>query len=310
MSSKREPTTKEMQKILQLLEKEDPYKENGGLVYWDGTVTSEHNYAICRSAILLDLESYDWKKVKALWICAELPKPPNYVDECCSGCEDRDVSRLDFSKFDYAEFVSTVPRKDFVSPGQKAWADQFGVPVVIYQRPYPNPAKGEEFGTWDIYDPIKTNDKAIGINLGQLSKFAGISAVEDREHLTAVAKLAIEERELHEAAIHEAWFKMHNAHDEGLKECQLAYEQLQAKTEVVDRRIKTALHRIDRQEVRSSAVSATKAAPVNIRVRSHSPNTVTPAMLSLPPASVEKLDSPLYTTPPIEVFQYVEVQKN
>ena len=50
-STKREPTVQEVQKILQLLKKEDPYKENGGLIYWDGTVTSEHNYAICRSSI-------------------------------------------------------------------------------------------------------------------------------------------------------------------------------------------------------------------------------------------------------------------
>lgn len=308
MASKREPTVKDVQKILDLLKKEDPYKENGGLIYWDGTVTSEHNYALCRSAILLDLESYDWDRIKALWICAELPKPPGYIDECCDGCEDRDASRLDFSKLDYAEFVSTVPRKDFVSPGQKAWADQFGIPVIVYQRPYPNPAKGEEFGTWDIYDPIKTKDKAIGINLGQLSKFAGIAAVEDREHLTAVAKLAIEERERHEAAIHEAWLKMRDAHNEGLQECQRAYEQLQAQTEVLDHRIKTALHRIDRQEARSPTLSATKIASVNIGGRSL-PNTVTPVMLALPPASAEKFDSPLYTTPPIEVFQYVEVRR-
>jgi hypothetical protein len=308
MASKREPTVKDVQKILDLLKTEDPYKENGGLIYWDGTVTSEHNYAICRSAILLDLDSYDWKKVKALWICAELPKPPGYIDECCGGCEDRELSRLELSKFDYAEFVSTVPRKDWVTPGQKAWADKFGIPVIVYQRPYPNPAKGEKFGTWDIYDPIKTNDKAIGVNLGQLSKFAGISAVEDREHLTTVARLAIEERELHEAAIHAAWLKMCNAHNEGLQECQLAYEQLQAQTEVFDRRIKTALHRIDRQEIQSLALSATKAAPVNIRARSKS-NTATPVMSVLPPASAEKLDSPLYTTPPIETFQYIEVRR-
>lgn len=309
MTSKREPTVKEVQQILQLLEKEDPYKEQGGLIYRDGSVTSEHNYAICRSAVLLDLESYDWKKVKALWICAELPKPPGYVDECCDGCEDRDEKRLGLSKFDYAEFVSTVPRKDFVSPGQKAWADQFGIPVIVYQRPYPNPVKGEEFGTWDIYDPIKTEDKAIGVNLGQLSKLAGISAVEDREHLTTVAKLAIEERELHEKAIHEAWLKMHTAHNEGLQECQIAYEQLQAQTEIHDRRIKNALHRIDRQEVQmqSPALSTTKAAPVNIRSRKS--NAVTPAMSALPPASAEKLDSPLYTTPPIEAFQYVTVRR-
>lgn len=308
MTSKREPTVKDVQKILQLLEKEDPYKENGGLIYWDGTVTSEHNYAICRSAILLDLDSYDWKKVKALWICAELPKPPGYIDECCGGCEDRDISRSDMSELDYAKFASAVPRKDFVSPGQKAWADQFGISVVVYQRPYPNPAKGEEFGTWDIYDPIETEDKAIGINLGQLSKFAGIAAVEDREHLTMVAKLAIEERELHEAAIYEAWAKMRDAHNEGLQECQRAYEQLQAKTEVLDRRIKTALRRIDRQEAQSPTLSATKAAPVNVSERSKNNSTTLP-MSALPPASTERLESPLYTTPPIEAFQYVEVRR-
>lgn len=302
--SKREPTIKEVNKILQLLEKEDPYKENGGLIYWGGGVTSEHNYAICRSAILLDLDSYDWKKVKALWICAELPKPPGYIDECCDGCEDRDVSRLDFSTFDYAKFVSKVPRKDFVSPGQKAWADRFGIPVVVYQRPYPNPAKGEEFGTWDIYDPIKTDDKAIGVNLGRLSKLAGISAVEDREHLTSVAKLAIEERELHEAAIHASWLKIREAHDEGLRECQLAYAQLQSQTEASDRRVKTALRRIDLQEPRSTPLPATKAVPVNIRPRSG-----TPVISALPPAVGAELNSPLYTTPPIEAFQYIEIRK-
>lgn len=309
MASKRELTTKDVQKILDLLETEDPYKENGGLIYWDGTVTSEHNYALCRSAILLDLQSYDWERIKGLWICAELPKPPGYVDECCGGCEDRDITRLDLSKFDYAEFVSTVPRKDFVSPGQKAWADQFGIPVIVYQRAYPNPVEGEEFGTWDIYDPIKTKDKAIGINLGQLSKFAGISAVEDREHLTTVAKLAIEERERHEAAIHEAWLKMYIAHNEGLQECQAAYEQLQAQTEIHDRRIKAALHRIDHQESQSATLVAAKAAPVNIRSRSTNTNVMTPVMSALPPSSAENLDSPLYTTPPIEAFQYVTVQR-
>jgi hypothetical protein len=305
----REPTAKEVQKILELLKKEDPYKENGGLIYRDGTVTSEHNYALCRSAILLDLDSYDWKKVKALWICAELPKPPGYVDECCDGCEDRDISRLDLSKFDYAEFVSTFPRKDFVSSGQKAWADQFGITVVVYQRPYPSPAKGEEFGTWDIYDPVKTKDKAIGVNLGQLSKLAGISAVEDREHLSAVTKLAIAERDRHEAAIYEAWAKMRDAHDAGLQECQRAYDELQAKTEVLDRRVKTALHRIDRQEIRSPALTAKKSALVNIKPRSPSPNVVMPKMSVLPPASATTLDNPLFTTPPIEAFQYIEVRK-
>ncbi len=309
MGSKRELTVKEVQKILQLLEKEDPYKENGGLIYWDGSVTSEHNYAICRSAILLDLDSYDWKKVKALWICAELPKPPGYIDECCGGCEDRDISRSDMSELDYAKFVSTVPRKDFVSPGQKAWADQFGIPVIVYQRPYPNPAKGEEFGTWDIYDPIKTEDKAIGVNLGQLSKFAGIAAVEDREHLTMVAKLAIEERDRHEAAIYQAWVKMRDAHDAGLQECQIAYDELQAKTEVLDRRIKIALHRIDRQENRSPALTANRSTLVNFQSRSHSPNVVIPKMSMLPPASTATLESPLYTTPPIEAFQYVKVRR-
>lgn len=308
MGSKRELTVKEVQKILQLLEKEDPYKENGGLIYWDGSVTSEHNYAICRSAILLDLDSYDWKKVKALWICAELPKPPGYIDECCGGCEDRDISRSDMSELDYAKFASAVPRKDFVSPGQKAWADQFGIPVVVYQRPYPNPAKGEEFGTWDIYDPIKTEDKAIGINLGQLSKFAGIAAVEDRVHLTTVAKLAIEERELHEAAIHAAWCKMHNAHNEGLQECQLAYDRLLAQTEVFDRRIKTALRRIDRREAQLPTAQSAKAAPASAKSMSKRSAAKQPQLV-LPPASVDKLDGPLYTTPPIEAFQYVEVRR-
>ena len=305
----REPTAKEVQKILELLKKEDPYKENGGLIYRDGTVTSEHNYALCRSAILLDLDSYDWQKVKALWICAELPKPPGYVDECCGGCEDRDISRLDLSKFDYAEFVSTVPRKDFVSSGQKAWADRFGIPVVVYQRPYPNPAKGEEFGTWDIYDPIKIKDKAIGVNLGQLSKLAGISAVEDREHLSTVAKLAIEDRDRHEAAIYQAWAKMRDAHDAGLQECQIAYDEFQAKTEVLDHRIKKALYRIDRQE-NSPALSAKRSALVNFQSQLHSPSFAVPKMSMLPPpASVTALDNPLFTTPPIEAFQYVEVRK-
>lgn len=315
---KREPTKQEVQKILEILEEEDPSKEQGGFILWDesrgASVTSEHNYAICRSSILLDLNSIDWSKVKALWICAELPKPPGYVDECCDGCEEIDTSRLELAKLSYAQYCASVPRKDWVSPGQRAWSKKFGITVVVYQRPYPDPAEGEENGTWDIYDPINTEEKAIGVNLGQLSKLAGIASVEDREHLDAVARLAIEEREKHEAKIYEAWRKMNDACDRGFRECEAELARLRQQTEFHDARVKQALYRIGGGSSMPSI--ATVADPfarsgVPARDRANSPLQMASGKegLFLPPASAKALDSPLFSTPPIEAFQYVEVQK-
>jgi len=310
MSRKREPTAAEAKKILKLLEKEDPFKENGGVVYLDGTVTSEHNHALCRSAILLDLQSYDWKKVKFLWICAELPAPPGYVDDCCGGCEDRDTERLKQTKSDYAKFVSTVPRKDYVSTGQAAWSKQFGVPVVVYQRAYPNPAKGEESGTWDIYDPIASQkEKAIGINLGQFSKLAGIAAVEDFQHLDTVARIAIEERDRHEFQIHQAWLKYKSAYEAGLHDCETAYQQLERENKLRDRRLQQAFSQINRSPVPQSA-SYPGVIPQVIPDQQLIRQPVRSAhnqRLSLPPASASILESPIFTTPPIEAFKYVEV---
>jgi len=317
---KREPTAAEVKKILKLLESEDPFKENGGICYLDGTVTSEHNYALCRSAILLDLQSYDWKKVKFLWICAELPAPPGYVDDCCSGCEATDTDRLKLAKFDYAEFCSAIPRKDYVSTGQGEWAKKFGIPVVVYQRPYPNPAKGEELGTWDIYDPIASKEeKAIGINLGQLSKLAGSAAVEDLQHLDTVARIAIEERNWHEAAIHQAWLKYKSAIEAGLLDCETAYRQLERENQLRDYRLQEAIGRINRGSVtqfvdagdrRSSGFSrvipqANFSVPTIVRQPVQSFGR---QQLSLPSATASLLESPVFTTPPIEAFKYVEVQ--
>lgn len=317
MSRKREPTAAEAKKILTLLEKEDPFKENGGICYWDGTVTSEHNYALCRSAILLDLESYDWKKVKFLWICAELPAPQGYVDDCCNGCEDRDTTRTKQTKADYAKYVSTVPRKDYVSIGQAKWSKQFEIPVVVYQRAYPNPVKGEESGTWDIYDPIASEkEKAIGINLGQFSKLAGIAAVEDFQHLDTVARIAIEERDRHEFQIYQAWLKYKEAYEAGLYDCETAYRQLEHENQLRDRRLQEAFAQINRATVPqfagefdrqpsgfSRAIQQTTSPLIQQPIQS-----VHRQQLSLPPASASVLESPIFTTPPIEAFKYVEVR--
>jgi len=339
--NKREPTLEEAEAIKKLVRAGDPYKESGGIIYKTerqaakafvdadgkprkkriGNVTSEDNHALCRSTILWDWNSHNWENIKAVWIAAELPKPAGYVDECCDGCEERNIPinrpRIDppvrhgnlpgrHQRTVQAEEIPT-PRKDFVSPGQRAWADKFGVTVVVYQLPSSNPEKGFEGGAWDIYDPSTTERKAIGMNLKPLSKLAGISSV-DPAHLNAVAKVALEERAHHELQIYQAWADYLKVYRASMAECSKAYEEMISENPVREKRLKMALKKIETLQ---------GTAGLGMPVSQHNTSSFTTAAsrhtaavgkpYALPPASAQSLADLRFSTPPMEAFEYVEV---
>ena len=324
--NRREPTLEEALAIKKLTKEGDPYKESGGIAYKSeaiarkrfvddegrpregriGNVTSEKNYALCRSTILWDWNSQDWENIKYVWIAAELPKPPNYIDECCDGCESRNTPisqprQLDMQVPD----VSKVPRKDWVSSGQRAWADKLGIPVVVYQQADKNPASGFEDGAFDIYDPTLTERKAIGLNLHPLSELAGISSV-DPAHLNAVARVAIEERGKSEYQIYQAWADYMKVYHASLEECTIAYEKLLAENPAREKRLQAALNRADKL-----------AKPGNNNVQFANPGSRTPVTMArktsrvaLPPASAQVLETLPFEVPPMEAFEYVDVSVN
>ena len=324
--NRREPTVEEALAIKKLTKDGDPYKERGGIVYKSeaaakkafvdadgkprqgriGTVTSEENYAICRSTIALDWNSYDWENIKYVWIAAELPKPADYIDECCDGCESRNTPIAQPQQLDMqVPDVSKVPRKDWVSAGQRAWSDKFGIPVVVYQQADKNPAPGFEDGAFDIYDPTLTERKAIGLNLHPLSELAGISSV-DPAHLNAVAQVAIEERGKSEYQIYQAWADYMKVYHASLEECTIAYEKLLAENPAREKRLQAALNRADKL-----------AKPGNNNVQLANPGSRTPVTMArktsqtaLPPASAQVLETLPFEVPPMEAFEYVNVSVN
>lgn len=345
--NRREPTVEEAQAIKRLTKEGDPYKERGGIIYKSeaaakkafvdadgkprkgriGNVTSEENYAICRSTILLDWNSYDWENIKAVWVAAELPKPPDYVDECCDPCETRNIpiaqpqqisrqesrssQRLDMQMAD----VSKVPRKDFVSPGQRAWADKFGIPVVVYQQADKDSAP-EFDGAFDIYDPTLTERKAIGLNLYPLSELAGISSV-DPTHLNAVARVALEERANSEYLIYQAWADYMKVYRASLEECTIAYEKLVKENPAREKRLQAALKKLDKIQGGKRKVShASAMTPISknrTRVQKARQGALPPASAQVletlysKPTGDRVLETLPFEVPPMEAFQYIDV---
>jgi hypothetical protein len=333
--NKREPTLEEAEAIKKLVRAGDPYKESGGIIYHTerqaakafvdasgkprkkriGNVTSEDNHALCRSTILWDWNSHNWENIKAVWIAAELPKPAGYVDECCDGCEERNIPdrpRHGNSLSENLQFTDRTeeipaPRKDFVSPGQRAWADKFGVTVVVYQLPSSNPEKGFEDGAWDIYDPSTTERKAIGMNLKPLSKLAGISST-DPAHLNAVAKVALEERAHHELQIYQAWADYMKVYQASIAECSKAYEEMIAANPAREKRLKTALKRMEKlQGTAVLDVPAPQQKAPNFATSTRRSPAPVGKSYALPPASAQTLADLRFRTPPMEAFEYVEV---
>lgn len=324
--NRREPTVEEALAIKKLTKDGDAYKERGGIIYKSeaaakkafvdadgkprqgriGNVTSEENYAICRSTIALDWNSFDWDNIKAVWVAAELPKPADYIDECCDGCESRNTPIAQPQQLDMqVPDVSKVPRKDWVSAGQCDWSDKFGIPVVVYQQADKNPAPGFEDGSFDLYDPTLTERKAIGLNLYPLSELAGISSV-DPVHLNAVAKVALEERGKSEYQIYQAWADYMKVYHASLEECAIAYEKLLAENPAREKRLQAALNRADKL-----------AKPGNNNVQLANPESrisVTMArkasQTALPPANAQVLETVPFQMPPMEAFEYVDVSVN
>ncbi|MEG3877679.1 hypothetical protein QT972_09890 [Microcoleus sp. herbarium7] len=351
--NRREPTIEEVQAIKKLTKGGDPYKERGGIIYKSeaaakkafvdaegkprqgriGNVTSEQNYAICRSTILLDWNSFNWEDVKAVWVAAELPKPPNYVDECCDGCESQNginipiaqpqqISRQNSRSPQQLDMQvaesSKVPRKDWVSSGQRAWADKLGIPVVVYQQAdEKNPAPGFEDGAFDIYDPTLTERKAIGLNLYPLSELAGISSV-DPAHLNAVAKVALEERANSEYLIYKAWADYMKVYRASLEECTIAYEKLIKENPVREKRLQAALKKLDK--IQGNKRKTSRAASTTTPISENRTRVQKARQSALPPASAQILETlhskPTgdrvsetlpFEVPPMEAFQYIDV---
>jgi hypothetical protein len=333
IANRREPTIEEAKAIKKLVRCGDVYRESGGICYNTesdakkafvdgagkprnkriGNVTYEENYALCRSSILLDWNSYDWKKVRFIWIAAELPKPSGYIDdECCDGCETRNIPANQFDRPHIQHSIRlnelSTPPKNFVSPGQVKWAQEFGIPVVVYQPATENPEPGEEDGAFDIYDPIKEGRKAIGINLQPLSKLAG-SSIKDPAHLTAVAKEALEERTQHEFQIYRAWADYLKVYEASMSQCTQAYEKLLAENPAREKRLQMALQKMETRNSRSLIAASSLVQqnsllkiPQQVATFSTSPTK----SYALPPAIVSTLEE-LRFTPPMEAFAYVQV---
>jgi len=203
---KSEISRDEIEKMLKIVHSGDVHRERGGLFKTDGTVTEEPNTGgrFCRSMLILDTDSFDWDKVKALWISNEIEPEEGYFDECCSRCVTAREAKV------------KAPRLDFVTPAQGNWADAFKIPLAVYQAESPT-----ILGSFDYYDPT---GETLGVNFYPWSEQAGI-ARKDPKLLTATALKAVEFIKAREAQITEEWMALRQEYATQERRCMEAAEQ-------------------------------------------------------------------------------------